>query len=113
MKVKLGVWLTRYGLWLAKKGMDLSGVTDLLDTTNSTKDCITIHSVIGGPYTQSDAGTNWQGPYEAEAYLLVKLEYDSQIEDREWYFETVEEAFGWVRHFKTSIDPIVIEGRPD
>ena len=111
MKVKFGLWLIEFGLKLARKGMDISGVSATLQDKDVPKDTdITVHSVLDGPYTQGDLGVNWDGPYEAEAYLLVKLEYNDQVSDVEWYFETVEEAFTWVRHFKQSIEPIVIEG---
>ena len=111
MKVKFGLWLLVLGLKLARKGMDISGVSATMQDTDLPKDSrVTIHSVLDGPYTQGDLGVNWDGPYEAEAYLLVKLEYNGEVSDVEWYFETVEEAFVWVRHFKQSIEPIVIEG---
>jgi len=116
MKVKFGLWLIDFGLKIARKGMDISGVTDTLAeriTEVPPDHSVTIHSVLDGPYTQGDLGVNWDGPYEAEAYLLVKLEYGGKVSDVEWYFETVEEAFTWVRHFKQSIDPLVIQGNPD
>jgi hypothetical protein len=118
MKVKFGLWLINFGLKIARKGMDISGVTDTLannpDVVEEEEDhSITVYSVLEGPFTQSDLGVNWDGPYEAEAYLLVKLEYGGKVSDVEWYFETAEEAFVWVRHFKQSIEPIVIEGKPD
>ena len=111
MKVKFGLWLLGFGLKLARKGMDLSGVTDTLQETNLPEGGnITVHSVLDGPFTQGDLKVNWDGPYEAEAYLLVKVEYNGEVSDVEWYFETIEEAFVWVKHFKQSIEPLVIEG---
>ena len=113
IKTRFGLWLIDFGLKISRKGMDISGVTDTLLEPFPDDHSITIHSVLDGPYTQGDLGVNWDGPYEAEAYLLVKLECGGKVSDVEWYFETVEEAFTWVRHFKQSIDPLVIQGNPD
>jgi hypothetical protein len=32
------------------------------------------------------------------------------LEDVEWYFEDLDDAYVWVRHFNSSIDPIKVEG---
>lgn len=71
---------------------------------------VTIHSVIEGPFTPDDMEEFWDGPKGATCYLVVKLEHDEGVQDVEWYFETLDEAYEWVKHFKVSIDPIVIEG---
>ena len=67
--------------------MTMAGLTDVPNLSNDSQS-ITIHNVIDGPYTQMDLGYEWDGPQEAEAYLVVKLEYDSEINDVEWYFST-------------------------
>jgi len=107
MKVKLGLWLLTIGMKIARFGMKVSGIkVDEAEVDQS----IIIHNVIDGPYTQTDLGYEWDGPQEAEAYLVVKLEYNNEINDVEWYFSALDEAYVWVKHFKVSIDPIVIEG---
>ena len=107
MKVKLGLWLLTIGMKISRLGMKVSGIkVDEAEVDQS----ITIHNVLDGPYTQMDLGYEWDGPQEAEAYLVVKLEYNNEINDVEWYFSTLDEAYVWVKHFKVSIDPIVIEG---
>ena len=106
MKIKLGLWLLTIGMKVARLGIKMSGIkVDEVETNQS----ITIHNVLDGPYTQMDLGYEWDGPQEAEAYLVVKLEYNNEINDVEWYFSTLDEAYVWVKHFKTSIDPIVIQ----
>ena len=79
-------------------------------STQTPTNYTAIHNVVDGPYTQMDLGYEWDGPQEAEAYLVVKLEYNGQIEDVEWYFNTLDDAYDMVKHFKGSIEPIVIEG---
>jgi len=95
---------------LTRIGMRMAGLTDTTTSPVEADQSITIHNVIDGPYTQMDLGYEWDGPQEAEAYLVVKLEYNNEINDVEWYFSTLDEAYVWVKHFKVSIDPIVIEG---
>jgi hypothetical protein len=107
IKITLGMWIASLGMSMARIGLDMVGVrpSDLAED-----DSIIIHNVLEGPFTQYDLPDEWQGPYEAEAYLVVKAEVDGEIKDIDWYFETIEEAFVWVKHFKSSIKPIVIEG---
>lgn len=106
MKIKLGLWLLTIGMKIARLGMKVSGIkVDEAEVDQS----ITIYNVISGPYTQMDLGYEWDGPQDAEAYLVVKAEVDGEIDDIEWYFSTVDEAYEWVKHFKVSIDPIVIQ----
>ena len=79
-------------------------------SSSTTTNYTAIHNVVDGPYTQMDLGYEWDGPQEAEAYLVVKLEHNGQIEDVEWYFNTLDDAYDMVKHFKGSIEPVVIEG---
>jgi len=110
-RFKLGMWLWSSSLKLANAGKTMSikyapkGVFDV--ATNNT---LIIHSIIEGPFTQQDLGIEWTGPKEAECFLVVLLEREGATEGVEWYFETVEEAYTWVRHFKGSIEPIIIKG---
>jgi len=109
IKTRFGLWLLTLGMKVARKGMTMAGLQDVPTPSNDSQS-ITIHNVIDGPYTQMDLGYEWDGPQEAGAYLVVKLEYNNEINDVEWYFSTLDEAYVWVKHFKVSIDPIVIEG---
>jgi hypothetical protein len=90
---------------IASFGLNLTGLRESLESDG----LIYVHEVIDGPFTQSYLEDEWDGPDDYEAYLLVKIEVDGGISDTEWYFETVEEAFVWVRHFKQSIEPLVID----
>lgn len=69
-----------------------------------------IHRVVDGPFTQQDLGYEWDGPQEAEAYLVVLLEHNGNTEEVEWYVHTLDDAYDMVKHFKGSVDPIVIQG---
>jgi len=108
IKIGIGMYLCTLGMTIARFGLDLTGVTE--EATEDEDGPISVYCILDGPFTQSDVGEyGWGGPEDYEAYLLVKVEHMGVVSDVEWYFETVEEAFVWVRHFKTSIDPIVIE----
>ena len=104
-------------MWLTKKGIVMVGSKDHLSTleakslTSKTATSYTaIHRVVDGPFTQADLGYEWDGPQESEAYLLVLLEHGGMIEEVEWYVQTLDDAYDMVKHFKGSIDPIVIQG---
>lgn len=111
MKTRFGLWLFTLGMMLTRKGMTMAGVAEL-EGLQDTKDDILIHHVLEGPFTRFDFEDelDWEGPIEAEAFLLVKISQGGQVSDVEWYFHSVEEAFLWVRHFKSSIEPITIRG---
>jgi hypothetical protein len=97
-----------------RKGMTMAGITEVEPTTTTEEPTtdIYIHHVLEGPFTRYDFEDmdDWTGPNEAEAFLLVKISQGDVVSDVEWYFHSVEEAFLWVRHFKGSIEPIVING---
>jgi len=106
VKVGIGMYLCTLGMTIARFGLNLTG----LMKEDKEDSPISVYCVLDGPFTQSDFEEyDWGGPDDYEAYLLVKIEHMGVVSDVEWYFETVEEAFVWVRHFKTSIDPIIIE----
>ena len=105
MQTRFGLWLLTLGMSLAKLGMRMVGLsTEALNTD----DKISVYCILDGPYTQDELEEHWDGPEEAEAYLLVKVEYQGEVQDVEWYFETTDEAYEWVKHFSRSIEPIVI-----
>ena len=106
MRVEFGLWVLSVGTRIAKLGLSISG----LEPTDKEDDKISVYCILDGPYTQDDLEEHWEGPEEAEAYLLVKLEYQGEVQDVEWYFETTDEAYEWVKHFSRSIEPIVIQG---
>ena len=104
MRVEFGLWVLSIGMKIAKLGLSISG----LEPTDKEGDKISVYCILDGPYTQDDLEEHWDGPEEAEAYLLVKVEYQGEVQDVEWYFETTDEAYEWVKHFSRSIDSIVI-----
>ncbi len=101
LKIRAGLLLASFGLWLGKIGVDMTGVT-----FNTTK----IHNVVSGPFCQEDLGSDWDGPDEAECYLNVLLEDEGKINEVEWYFGTLDGAYDMVKHFKVTIEPIEVRG---
>jgi hypothetical protein len=104
IRISIGVAVSKIGMVIARFGLTLAGLRSVLDSDG----LVYIHAVIDGPFTQSYLEDEWDGPDDYEAYLLVRIEVDGVISDSEWYFETAEEALVWVRHFKSSIEPLVI-----
>ena len=110
-RFNLGMWLWSSSLKVANVGKAMAikyapeGVFDVATNRN-----LIIHRIIEGPFTQQDLGYEWTGPEDAECFLVVLLEREGATEEVEWYFEGVEEAYAWVRHFKGSIEPIIING---
>lgn len=114
LKIKLGLWLWSLGLKIAARGRGIAmgnvpeGTGLVFD--GGSPDSVTIHRVIEGPFTQDDLQDEWTGPEDADCYLVVLLEVDGATEEVEWYFFTMDEAYEMVKHFKSSIEPIVITG---
>jgi hypothetical protein len=110
--MKFGLWLSRCGLWLTKQGMTMAGMTPLLATeVQAGEPCVYIHRILDGPYHSNDYEDEWAGPEWSTACLIVKMENNMGVlEDVEWYFEDLDDAYVWVRHFNSSIDPIKVEG---
>jgi len=104
MRVEFGLWVLSVGMRVAKLGLSISG----LEPADKECDKISVYCILDGPYTQDELEEHWDGPEEAEACLLVKVGYQGELQDVEWYFETTDEAYEWVKHFSRSIEPIVI-----
>lgn len=59
-----------------------------------------LHNVCDGPYEDDEGGF----------FLVALTEHgDGTVENVEFYFETLEECYSIVSHFKTSIEPIIME----
>ena len=104
LKIRVGLLLVSFGLWLGKKGVDLTGVT-----FNTTK----IHNVISGPFTQEDLGYEWDGPEGSECFLNVLLEDEGKIDEVEYYFGSLGEAYEMIKYFKVNIKSIEVRGYND
>ena len=66
--------------------------------------------VLSGPYHR-DHVEEAPDDFSLEYMMLCKYEVDSVVKDQEFWFETFDEAYTWVTHFQTKIEPIEIPMR--
>lgn len=59
---------------------------------------IIVHRIVDGPYEDEEYGY----------FLVCLLEINGELYTEDVYVETFDEAYGMVKHFSTSIEPIII-----
>tara|TARA_R110000824_G_scaffold243078_1_gene431716 strand:- start:192 stop:437 length:246 start_codon:yes stop_codon:yes gene_type:complete len=76
---------------------------------------IKIWDIISGPTSREDSEDADDYPDECDQMLVCKAEIDGEIVAVDYWFEHIDDANEWVKHFKTSIEPLEIncEGEHD
>ena len=65
-----------------------------------------IWGVLEGPM---EVGKN--DPFDHGYILVCKIEIDGQIEDSDFWFETLDEAYHWKRYFDKNMEPLVLNDK--
>lgn len=63
--------------------------------------------IISGPYHRDDVEDS-EVPEGLEYMLVTLTETDGELEDQEFWFGSWDEVQQWVMHFKSKIDPIIV-----
>lgn len=105
MKIReyIGKAIVNLGLKITDFGFYVAGYVN----TSSNNGAL-VHAILGGPFTKEDLGLEWEGPQGANTYLTVKMEAKGSVKDVDWYFGSLDDAYVWVKHFKSSIEPLVL-----
>jgi hypothetical protein len=64
-----------------------------------------IWGVLQGPYSRQEVGDPYV-PDGLNYMVLCKASYKKEVFDREFWFETLDEARAMVDHFKSNIEPM-------
>lgn len=67
-----------------------------------------IWGVLQGPYSKQEVGDPYV-PDDLNYMLLCKASYKEDVFDREFWFETLDEARAVVDHFKINIEPVELK----
>lgn len=62
-------------------------------------DQMKIHKVISGPYDDEDEGQIWN---------LCLVEIEGELVEVELYYDSFDDAYEVIKHFKSSIAPLVV-----
>ena len=65
---------------------------------------IKVWGILEGPISEERNETG-----EDQWYLVCKTEVDGKIETDTFWFECLDDAYEWQKHFAKSIDPIIVE----
>lgn len=66
-----------------------------------------VHRVIRGPIEDPEYEDSWFNN------CLIEIEGDTELVEDDIYFDDFDEAYNFMKHFDTSIDPIEIELKGD
>ena len=71
---------------------------------------VKVWGIIEGPVSMGGQLAENNNEYPDNVYMnLCKVEIESKIEHVEFFFESFDGAYEWVKHFQKSINPIEIE----
>ena len=68
---------------------------------------IKIWDIVQGPIAAHECPE--EGPEDANWYMVCRAEVDGIMADDNFWFEDFDDAYEWQKHFKTTIEPLVID----
>ena len=75
------------------------------------KDKIKVWAMIEGPIHKSDLPKEEQENYYGgalEFFAVCKVEVNGRLEDHEFYFDTLDQAYQWKRYFEENMEALEI-----
>jgi len=80
------------------------------DSKTSTKPSSKIWNVTDGPYQVNEVPGDIECPEGFEWFLIGLIEEDGEIHEAYLWYETLDDAYEIVKHFKSSVYPLELEG---
>ena len=68
---------------------------------------VKIWDIVQGPIAAEECPE--EGPEDANWYMVCKAEVDGIMAEDNFWFEDFDDAYEWQKHFKTTIEPLVID----
>ena len=68
---------------------------------------IKVWGIVEGPkeVSEEDEDLDPQSPW----YMVCKAEVDGEIHDANFWFENLDDAYRWQKHFSKTIEPIIVD----
>ena len=97
--------------------MGCNGRTRSLHGVNKELEKVTVKvwGVVQGPMSVDDLPDDEEMPEDKdmEWFMVCKTEVCGVVEDTNFWFEDLDQAYTWQKYFTKQIEPIVIEGDVD
>lgn len=68
-----------------------------------------IWGILEGPTSLEELIEDDGAPEGAKYFMICKVEYEGKLEEDTFWFENFDDAYGWVNHFKQSVEPLVLD----
>ena len=75
---------------------------------------IKVWGILEGPVSldeDEDVDALLNAPDGMCLYMVLKTEIDGKIEPANFWFETMNDAYEWQKHFSKSIEPLVVNDK--
>ena len=70
---------------------------------------VKVWGVVEGPINIDETGQRDEDtPDDAMWYMVCKTEIEGKIEDVNFWFEDLDDAYEWEKHFATKIEPLEV-----
>lgn len=74
---------------------------------------VKVWGVVQGPVSIDELPDDEDTPEDMEWFMVCKTEVNGVVEDTNFWFEDLDQAYTWQKYFTKQIEPIVIEGELD
>ena len=71
---------------------------------------VKVWGVVQGPVSVDELPDDEKAPEDMGWFMVCKPEVDGKVEDTQFWFEDLDQAYTWQKYFSKQIDPIIIEG---
>jgi hypothetical protein len=72
---------------------------------------IKVWGILEGPVDIKEVDEEDNLPEDAGWFMVCKTEIDGQIQPVNFWFETMDHAYEWQKHFSKSIEPLIVEDK--
>lgn len=71
---------------------------------------VKVWGVVQGPVSVDELPDDEKVPEDMGWFMICKTEVNGKVEDTQFWFEDLDQAYTWQKYFSKQIDPIIIEG---
>ena len=69
---------------------------------------IKVWAIVEGPKEITEEDEDLEAPEFAAWYMVCKAEIDGEMHDANFWFENLNDAYDWQKHFSRTIEPITV-----
>ena len=74
---------------------------------------VKVWEILQGPIAVEDFKEDYEPPEGSQHLLVCRVEIDGQLEEDNFWFEDLNDAYEWVKYFSKTAEPLIIDTGSD